>query len=134
MRRLVLAALAASLVAGPAIAAQGCPTGLKHATTAELYFGKSIGPSGEVSQGDWRAFLDAEVTPRFPDGLTVTDVYGQWKTPRGEFVREASSALFLVLAGAPDEQQRIDLIRAAYKRRFQQDSVLLVEQAACVSF
>ena len=26
----------------------------------------------------WRDFLDREVTPRFPSGLSVVDVYGQW--------------------------------------------------------
>lgn len=32
-----------------------------------------------VSDEDWRAFLAAEVTPRFPDGLTVIDAAGQWR-------------------------------------------------------
>src|SRR5579859_7816296 len=47
----------------------------------KLYFG--LGPDGEPEKGvtetGWRAFLDKEVTPRFPDGLSVFDVYGQWQ-------------------------------------------------------
>ncbi len=31
-----------------------------------------------ISEERWRAFLDKEVTARFPDGLTVFDAYGQW--------------------------------------------------------
>jgi len=38
------------------------------------------------------------------------------------------------LIGAPAERQRIDLVREAYKQRFHQESVLLVEQRACVGF
>src|SRR6476660_1905311 len=47
----------------------------------KLYFG--LGPFDHpdqgVSEADWRGFLDREVTPRFPDGLSVLDVYGQWQ-------------------------------------------------------
>jgi Protein of unknown function (DUF3574) len=137
IRRLRLAALFAAVAvcagaAAPATAA--CPDGLREANTAQLFFGRSIDPAGEVTDADWREFLDAEVSPRFPDGLSVNDVYGQWKSPAGDFVREDSKALFIVLAGRPDEQQRLDLIRDAYKRRFHQQSVLLVEQKACVAF
>jgi hypothetical protein len=127
--------IGAALTAGAAHAApHGCPDGMKPATTAQLFFGRSVGWTGQVSDADWRAFLDEEVTPRFPDGLSVGDVYGQWRSPAGAFVRQNTKALFIVLAGRPDEQQRLDLIRDAYKRRFHQQAVLLVEQPACVSF
>jgi hypothetical protein len=47
----------------------------------ELYFG--LGPADDsakgVSEQEWRAFLDKEVTPRFPSGLSVFEVYGQWR-------------------------------------------------------
>lgn len=46
----------------------------------KLYF--SLGPADHPEQGvceeQWRDFLDKEVTPRFPDGLSVIDIYGQW--------------------------------------------------------
>jgi hypothetical protein len=134
--RLVALIAAAAVCAGAAVpaAASACPEGLRLANTAQLFFGRSTGWTGEVSEADWRAFLDAEVSPRFPDGLTVSDVYGQWKSPAGDFVREDAKALFIVLAGKPGERARLDLIRDAYKRRFHQQSVLLVEQKACVAF
>ena len=133
---MIALAAAAALCAGAASAApvRACPEGLKAASAAQLFFGRSMGEMGEVSDADWRAFVDAEVSPRFPDGLSISDVYGQWKSPAGDFVREDTKALFIVLAGAPGEQQRLDLIRDAYKRRFHQQSVLLVEQKACVAF
>lgn len=114
--------------------ADGCPGGLRPVTTAELVFGRNIGAAAGVSDADWQAFLDAEVTPRFPDGLTVTDAAGQWRGVNGVVVAEPSKTLLLVLKGDPDERARIDAIRAAYKARFQQESVLLIERPACVGF
>ena len=136
MRRLLpLLALSAAVFATAAAAKPpACPGGLHRAMTAELYFGRAIDDTGEVTDADWRDFIDTQVTPRFPDGLSVNDVYGQWRDPKGQFVRENSKALFLVLAGTPDETSRLDLVRDAYKQRFHQQSVMLVEQAACVAF
>jgi hypothetical protein len=131
---LILVAAMAAAGAASAAPPKTRPQGLHPATTAELFFGRSVGWNGQVSDADWRAFLEVEVTPRFPDGLSVNDVYGQWRSPAGAFVRQDSKALFIVLAGKPDEQQRLELIRAAYKRRFHQQSVLLVEEKACVAF
>jgi hypothetical protein len=128
-----LAALSV-LAAAAAAPANACTEGLRPASTAQLFFGLSVRDQPDVTDADWRAFVDAEVTPRFPDGLSVSDVYGQWKSPAGDFVRESTKAVFIVLAGRPDEGERLDLIRDAYKRRFHQQSVLLVEQKACVSF
>jgi hypothetical protein len=136
MRRpLPFLVLSAALVATGALASPiTCSAGLHRATTAELFFGRNVEDNGVVSESDWGQFVDAEVTPRFPDGLSVNDVYGQWRNPTGAFVREPSKALFLVLSGAPDERQKLDLVRNAYKARFHQESVMLVEQQACVAF
>ena len=137
MRRLLpLLTLSAVLFATTAVAAPSpdCAPGLHRAMTAELYFGRRIADNGQVTDDDWRQFVDAEVTPRFPDGLSVSDVYGQWRNPKGAFVREESKALFIVLTGTDAERQSLELVRDAYKQRFHQDSVMLVEQQACVAF
>jgi hypothetical protein len=138
MRRIALAAatLAAAslLTAGVSSARPACAPGLRPATTAQLFFGRDVGDAPGVSDEDWRAFVDQEVTPRFPGGLTVSDVYGQWRGPHGQFVREPSKALLLVLKGEGDERRGVEAIRAAYVTRFHQQSVLVVEQSACVAF
>lgn len=111
-----------------------CEDGLETASTAELIFGRNIGDAPGVSDADWTAFLDAEVTPRFPDGLTVIDAAGQWRSLKGAVVHEASKVLMVVLTGAPGEQEKLEAVRSAYKARFRQDSVLLIERSACVGF
>jgi hypothetical protein len=113
--------------------APSCPAGQEHLRTAQLFFGRNVGPTASVSEADFRKFMDEEVTPRFPDGLTVMDGGGQWRGAENQLIREASKVVLIVLPprGAGD---RINAVRDAYKKRFRRDSVLLITQAACVSF
>jgi hypothetical protein len=83
---------------------------------------------------EWAAFLAAEVTPRFPDGLTVLTGYGLWHDARGSLVQETSRLLHVWYAPAADADARIEAIRAAYKARFGQESVPRADGTACVSF
>jgi hypothetical protein len=133
--RATLFAVAVSLfLAGCAnLVTPSCPAGLKPMTEAGVYFGRNIGAAPAVTDQDWQRFLDEEVTPRFPQGLTVEDAAGQWKGADG-VVREASKHLIIVLSGAPDEADKLAAIREAYKRRFRQESVLLLETKSCGSF
>ena len=102
---------------------------------AELLFGRDVGGRLGVSEPAWRRFVAREITPRFPDGLTVTDALGQWRDPdSGRIVREPSKRVEIVLPGHADDATRLDAIVAAYKRQFHQRSVGLILQSACVSF
>ena len=88
-----------------------------------------------VSEADWNRFLDEEVTPRFPDGLTVMSASGQWRdTERGNVVQEPSKVLVLVLGDEAQDKPRVAEIATAYKQRFKQQSVLTMLRPACVSF
>lgn len=90
----------------------------------ELFFGASRPDGGTVSEKEWKRFLDTEITPRFPDGLTVLDASGQWRTRAGKPVSEHSRLLLLIHRPAPEDRARIEAIRERYKRRFHQESVL----------
>jgi hypothetical protein len=132
-----LAALAGLLALSACATANGgavCGPGSEARGTAELYFGRNIGDAPGVSEADWSAFVDEEVTPRFPNGLTVVDAMGQWRGQSGAIGREASKVLVVVLPGQPDDRARLDAVREAYKRRFRQEAVMLVERPACVAF
>ena len=136
---LVLAATAvvtgcASRKPPPPPHALACPAGQSRALEAEVVFGRDVGGKLGVSEDDWRRFVDEVVTPRFPEGLSVMDVQGQWRMSTGVVVREPSKVLLLVLDGGPDDQAKIANIRQAYKDRFHQESVLLVTRPVCASF
>src|SRR6059036_3988186 len=99
---------------GPLAAERNCaPLGAAHMRTT-LYFGLSR-RSGHISEGQWQAFLSKEVTPRFPDGLTVWEADGQWRRPDGCVKRERAKVLLLVHEEAPAVRIALGSIVMAYK-------------------
>ncbi len=88
-------------------------------------------------QDGWDAFLDAEVTPRFPDGLTVLDSFGQYRNQAGTILEEDAVVLiiFYPLDSAAGASAALEEIRTLYKEQFDQESVLRVDDLpVCVSF
>jgi hypothetical protein len=114
--------------------AEDCPVGMTAMRQLELFFGTSIKRRAAVNARAWSRFLASEVTPRFPDGLTIFEAHGQWRGTGGAIVGE--NAHVLVVLYPPDDkvEAKIEAIRRAYEKRFDQDSVMRVESAACVSF
>jgi hypothetical protein len=103
----------------------------------KLYFGLGLAdhPDNGVSEAQWRAFLDKEVTPRFPSGLSVVDVYGQWQGKNQTTPERLRSKMLII--DYPDTQQnrdKIEAIRAAWKQRTGDQSVMRVTEPADVSF
>ena len=112
-----------------------CRAAQKSNVIAELMFGRNIGGRLGVTETKWRRFVDREITPRFPAGLTIYDARGQWQdSKRKTIVREASKIVMIVLPGEAADHDRLGEIMSAYKTRFRQDSVGLIVRPACVSF
>ena len=97
-----------------------------------LYFGLSR-PKGSVSELEWQIFLRDEVTKRFPDGLTVWQAEGQWLTPAGSIEHEQSKVLLLVHADTAAARQSVQAVIQAYRRAFDQQSVLWESSRVCVA-
>lgn len=133
MRASLPVLLLAALLSGCAGLPLDCPAGARAGRVAELVFGRNIGGRLGVSEGDWRRFLDAEVTPRFPNGFTVTDGRGQYRDRSGRIVREPSKVLTIALTSEA-QQARLREIAEAYRRQFSQESVLTILRPACVAF
>jgi hypothetical protein len=100
----------------------------------ELFFGQSIPGGGVVSAAEWQAFVDGEVTPRFPQGLTVLQAEGQWRNAQGGIDREASRVLVLLLPANTARGPLMDELRARYRERFRQEAVARACTAADVRF
>src|SRR5262245_6237912 len=88
--------------------AAACRTGASAYARLELLFGLGKQSGGEVSEEEWRAFLQEEVTPRFPDGLTVVTAYGQWRDRSGEIAREPSRVLAIWYRRTADSEAAIE--------------------------
>jgi hypothetical protein len=101
----------------------------------ELFFGTSRPNGPAVNDEKFRRFIDQEITPRFPDGLTQVSGFGQFKNSQGVIVQERSHVIILLYPlSDTDASNRIEAIRVAYKQAFQQESVLRVDSRAGVSF
>jgi Protein of unknown function (DUF3574) len=128
------AGLGAGAVTAYRLAAEpSCRAGTAPYARLELLFGLAR-QSGEISEQEWRAFLETEVTSRFPAGLTVLSAYGQWRSPSGVMINEPSRMLVILYRHEATTEAAIEAIRGAYKKRFGQESVLRVDGASCVSF
>ncbi len=109
-----------------------CGDGGQRAVQELLYFGTET-PSGHVTPESWVQFLNETVTPRFPEGLSVWQASGQWRSASGEVIREPSYVLSLLHSDDPDQEQAIRELISSYKTRFQQEAVLRVRSSACKS-
>jgi Protein of unknown function (DUF3574) len=116
------------LLVAPAYA-RDCRLPAQSMARTELLFG-----AGTVSESAWHQFLSREVTPRFPDGLTTLEGYGQWKADNGAISKERSRVLLIWHAPSAKTDAALDAIRDTYKKQFHQQSVMRVDGEDCVSF
>lgn len=137
--RFVLVALVAFLLgcrpAQPAAVAPtpGCAPGGMAQVREQLYFGRGLRDGGEVSDSAWRRFLETEMMPRFPDGLTLLEADGQWRGQAGATIRERSWVLVLYHRGEQTTEDAVRAVIEAYKAAFAQEAVLRDRDMTCVT-
>lgn len=101
----------------------------------QLFFGRSVPDRGPVTAREWSTFLRQNVTPRFPDGFTVYDAYGQWLNPASHAIaRESTKVIVIATVDTPDVRTKITAVSESYRRLFHQQSVGIVSSAACAAF
>ena len=136
-RRLITLALAASLAACASPdrgAGPTCAAGLENWTMTELYFGLTWS-QGAITEAEWQDFVAAEIVPRFPEGVTIVPAEGAWRSTRtGQTIRQPSRVLLRLRKDEPAQETAIAGVIAAYKSRFQQQSVLRVDAPVCAAF
>jgi hypothetical protein len=145
MRRTLALLLAAAGLSGCIVAQQqkpaprparapplACAPGQEHLRTAELFLGRKT--PATTSPADLQRFIDQEITPRFPEGVTVLDGGAQWQGSENALIRDAAKVVLIVLPAAGDPQAKVEAVRTAFRNRFNQDSVVVVTQPACVAF
>ena len=115
---------------GPASAqALSCTAPQTPMLDIELMLGR-----GNASEARWQRFLAREVTPRFPDGLTVYATTGQWRDPATKIIIREKSRVLRVIVAADTGQDKIAAVAKAYKAQFKQKSVGIVTREVCASF
>jgi hypothetical protein len=109
-----------------------CSPGGQRAVQELVYFGTDT-PSGPVTPDEWTRFLSETVTPRFPQGLSVWQASGQWRSASGVIVNEPTYILSLIHLDDIVTNKAVQDILASYKIRFQQEAVLRVTTAVCTA-
>ncbi|MEU9316388.1 DUF3574 domain-containing protein [Streptomyces sp. NPDC048295] len=123
---------AASRSTAQAVASRG-----KAYIETRLLFGTERPDGGPaVTDRQFLAFIDEEVTPRFPNGLTIQDGRGQWRDSHGVIERERSYELTLLYPASEARVRdiRIERIRDAYEKAYAQDSVARIEERTTADF
>ena len=128
---IVIGGVSVHVATAQPVALQTCGSAPPQLRTT-LYFGGAR-PKGSVSELEWQVFLRDEVTPRFPDGMTVWDAEGQWRESGGKIGHERTKVLLLV---HPDTEAAREGIRAVidrYRKAFEQESVLWETSHVCAA-
>jgi hypothetical protein len=100
----------------------------------ELVFGRRRPDGAIVTDAEWGAFVAEHVTPRFPNGFTVLDATGQYRDRAGRTITEPAKILLIVHPPDAPVRAALQALRDAYRRLFDQDSVLLISAPAEAGF
>ena len=114
MKKLVLVLLMLVLGAGVALAETRT-----HADQIwyRVHLGQGVGNNALTPEVALR-FVDKEISPLFPAGMTVTRSHGQWASPQGEVIRERVTVIDIQCDSTPENEARIAAIAEAYLRQF----------------
>ncbi|MEU1403897.1 DUF3574 domain-containing protein [Streptomyces sp. NPDC005728] len=133
----LLLAAAPTTYATLATADSSAPARGKPYIETRLLFGTARPDGGPaVTDRQFTAFVDKEVTPDFPEGLTVQNGRGQWRDANGTIEKERSYELILLYpeGQAQARDRSIEDIRRAYEKAFGQEAVGRVDERAQVDF
>ncbi|ODT85390.1 DUF3574 domain-containing protein [Phenylobacterium sp. SCN 70-31] len=134
--RIALAALAIAASAGCAspravMLSSACPDGQSQLRTAQVFL--AVKPPARVGEADLQRFVDDEVRPRFPDGVTVVRGGGQWTGTEDRLMREARKVVLIALPSRGDPTAEVEAVRTAYKARFRQEAAVVLPPPTCVT-
>jgi len=134
---LFLLAVTACRPPAPTVAAAPtsyCAGGESNYVRSVLYFGLSSPDGSVLADTSWSRFLEAAVTPAFPDGFTVAPATGQWRDKSGDIVREPSRMLLVIHPASSEADTSLRRIIDQYRVSFHQESVLWERSPVCVAF
>ncbi|MFP8943020.1 DUF3574 domain-containing protein [Streptomyces fenghuangensis] len=103
----------------------------------QLFFGTGRhGGEPPITEEQFMDFLDEYVTPRFPDGLTLQEGYGQWRDRTGSVNGERSYELILLYPREQAEARDADIeyLRNRYTKMYELESVGRVDEQVRADF
>lgn len=106
--------------------------------SALLFFGTAIRHGEHVRHLDgseWHGFVESAIVPRLPDGFTILEGQGVYRSASdGASTRENTYILMVAHRNDAEINATLATIVEDYKSRFQQESVLRLDQCAVYKF
>jgi hypothetical protein len=99
----------------------------------ELYFGSRRAQGPPVSDGQFDAFVDNHIVPRFPDGFIRLAGERNFTSSAGPMGEGVFVVILLYRLDDRDADRQIEAIRDDYKRLFRQGSVMRADSLDRVS-
>lgn len=106
----------------------GCVAGNVSAWREYRVFCGMSSKNGEVSEDAWQRFCDKHVSAAFPDGYTVLDAAGYWRSGPDTTAKERAKVI-LIIARA-DAREKVLSVARQYQKEFAQESVLISSSEA----
>ena len=97
----------------------------------KVYCGMSS-RNGEVSEADWLRFCNQYVSAAFPDGYTVIDAAGYWRS--GSNATEKERAKIILIVAPADAGEKVRSVARQYRKQFHQEAVLISSSDAEANF
>lgn len=97
----------------------------------KVYCGMSS-RNGEVPEEAWLRFCDKCVSAVFPDGYTVVDATGYWRS--GPDVTAKERAKIILLVAPDDAREKVLSVTRQYREQFHQSAVLVSSSDAGADF
>lgn len=101
----------------------GCATGNGSAWREYKVFCGMSSKSGEVSEDAWQKFCDKHVSAAFPDGYTVLDATGYWRSGSDATAKERAKVILVIAPEAAKE--KVLSVAKQYQKEFDQSAVLI---------
>lgn len=106
----------------------------KKMTKTELYFGLTKPDGSTVAESAFQAFADSVISKTFTEGCTIIDGYGQWLGFNGKLISEPSKIVIVISKLSAQRSRGIEQVREKYKKYYQQESVMRVDEFLKVNF
>ena len=106
----------------------GCAAGKVSAWREYKVFCGMSSKKGEVSEDAWKRFCDRHVSAAFPDGYTVLDATGYWRSGQDAAAKERAKVILIVAPA--DAREKVLSVARQYRKDFDQDAVLISSSEA----
>lgn len=106
----------------------GCAAGSASAWREYKVFCGMSSKNGEVSEDAWRRFCDKHVSAAFPDGYTVLDAAGYWRSGPDTTAKERAKVIFIIAPA--DAREKVLSVARQYQKEFAQEAVLISSSEA----